>query len=277
MSQSRSWTFTLNNPEPGVSEWLKEIMNMDVMKRFVAGFEVGEKGTPHIQGAFVLKTPWRFNRVRDLMEGCHIEEMIASWKKNLAYCSKSNDVLCLKDTSQQGKRKDLEEFKEAIESGASDLELYREHTMEMAKYPRFAGGYKAAIQKDKSRAFRKVEVTILHGDGGMGKSKMARYDENMNPKNVYVVPKSKNLKWWSGYDGEDEIVIEEFDWTEVDFAVWKTICDGHQIPLETKGGFAYPMWTKVWILSNDHPDTWWGGMHRDSSEFKRRVTKMIEM
>ena len=49
----------------------------------------------------------------------------------------------------------------------------------------------------------------------------------------------------------------------------------HPLPLNVRGGRTYPLWDTVIILSNVDPNDWWGGIHRESMEFKRRITSVV--
>lgn len=54
VNPSKKWVFTWNNYDDGTLELLKSMLDTDADK-YVLGKEVGESGTPHIQGWVVFK------------------------------------------------------------------------------------------------------------------------------------------------------------------------------------------------------------------------------
>ncbi len=57
---------------------------------YIFGEEIGDSGTPHLQGCCRFKTKQRFTAVAKLFpdKGVHWEKMKRSWKLNVVYCSK---------------------------------------------------------------------------------------------------------------------------------------------------------------------------------------------
>ncbi len=51
--QSKHWVFTINNPQP------KDWPDTDAFEYIIIAKEVGEKGTPHLQGYCVFKKTQR--------------------------------------------------------------------------------------------------------------------------------------------------------------------------------------------------------------------------
>lgn len=170
MNQERKFVFTVNNYTDSDIAAVKEI---DCVK-IKAGFEVGASGTPHIQGAVVFKNPRSLKAVcRDLGGRAHLEVMKGTWSDQ-KYCLKDGNVLRDDDYSTQGQRNDLIAFRESLKRGADDIELLEDHLREYAKYPRLVNIARQAYGQQKSREFRKVEVIVMWGPAGTGKTKVAR-------------------------------------------------------------------------------------------------------
>lgn len=87
-SRARSYTFTLNN---WTKKELHKILTACETKSwsYVIGSEVGEKGTPHLQGYITNKNPISFSTMKKLMPRAHIEIAVASVRSNYNYCTKS--------------------------------------------------------------------------------------------------------------------------------------------------------------------------------------------
>lgn len=57
------------------------------------GREVGESGTPHLQGMIIFNNPVRFGTLKDLLPNAHVEIMKGTFDDSLAYCSKDGDYV----------------------------------------------------------------------------------------------------------------------------------------------------------------------------------------
>lgn len=144
MKTSRSFAFTVNNYDETVLVSLRESLQKEKVRYAIFGYEVGESGTPHLQGYISLKTPQSLQGAkRDyLVATAHIEVAKASEHKNRNYCSKEGKVEEFGKPAKQGTRSDLAEFQEAVKSGTLNLKRLREEFPDVcAKYPRFVNEY----------------------------------------------------------------------------------------------------------------------------------------
>lgn len=98
----RGWCFTVNNYTDADIARLKAIPH----RYLILGYEVGEQGTPHIQGYIEYKNPRRFNTVR-LQIGGHIAARRGTPEQASIYCKKGGDFYEDGDLPDQGKRQDL--------------------------------------------------------------------------------------------------------------------------------------------------------------------------
>lgn len=103
-TKSRKWCFTLNN----YTEQDKKFLTQKLANyKYVAGFEIGEKGTPHIQGYIESKNAIRFNTLKKIIPKAHFEKARGTTKQNYDYCTKDGDFLT---------NIDLRTFKEKLKS-----------------------------------------------------------------------------------------------------------------------------------------------------------------
>lgn len=88
----RKAVFTLNN-------WTQEEYDMIVngltqkSHDFIIGKEVGESGTPHLQGYVEFKSALKFRTVKNLLPRAHIEKAHGTREQNIKYCSKDGDFI----------------------------------------------------------------------------------------------------------------------------------------------------------------------------------------
>ncbi len=62
---------------------------LDALGKYIFGEEVGDEGTPHLQGAVSFQQKTRFTAVKKLLApSVHWEKMKAPWARNVAYCVK---------------------------------------------------------------------------------------------------------------------------------------------------------------------------------------------
>lgn len=89
-SKKRRYAFTLNNYTD--DDWNKLPINFkDAL--YIFGKEVGESGTPHIQGYIEYANPRSFEKIKDLLPKAHIESAKGDRKSNYLYCSKDGDFI----------------------------------------------------------------------------------------------------------------------------------------------------------------------------------------
>jgi len=89
MSQAKRWCFTLNNY---TDEDLEKFQSLpSVVTYVIYGKEVGENGTPHLQGYLELKTKRRMNGVKEMLcSRVHLEVAKGTQEENKKYCSKQD-------------------------------------------------------------------------------------------------------------------------------------------------------------------------------------------
>ena len=104
------------------------------MKYIVFGREVGESGTPHLQGTVVFENRKRASGVKKQVgDRAHIEP-VRDLERSIEYCKKDEDFVEIGDPETvlaiaakgQGARSDLEEFKESVKSGIRSHKELRE-------------------------------------------------------------------------------------------------------------------------------------------------------
>lgn len=90
--RARAWTLTINNYEENIFDTLKQLI-IDKCQNYIFGKEVGEKGTPHIQGYVSFKNARTFASMKKLFPKAHIEKAKGNLKQNYIYCSKEKNFI----------------------------------------------------------------------------------------------------------------------------------------------------------------------------------------
>lgn len=91
-SKGRRWCLTLNNYTDEEFNNLVSCLEQRNSK-YILGKEIGENGTPHIQGYFEVKNPISFNSIKKINERIHLEKAKGNQKQNIEYCSKEENFV----------------------------------------------------------------------------------------------------------------------------------------------------------------------------------------
>lgn len=91
--KSKYWCFTLNNYDEGDINQLRNLMDSGTLVSYVVfGREVGENGTPHLQGYVEFKTRWDLVRcTRSFLPRAHFEQRRGTPQEAADYCKKDGD------------------------------------------------------------------------------------------------------------------------------------------------------------------------------------------
>lgn len=145
MSQAKNWCFTLNNYTNENIERLSTLIETNPKAKFlIYGKEVGENGTPHLQGFVQFSSRMRMNQVKEAIGSNPHVEIARNVNASIEYCKKEGDFYeyGVYAGGTQGRRNDLEDFKEAVKNGLFALQEIRElHSEVYMKYPRFCLEY----------------------------------------------------------------------------------------------------------------------------------------
>lgn len=167
--RTKYWSITLNNYTDEDLAAINLVADYHYVAYMVYGFEVGQEGTPHLQGCILLKERRRLTQMKETIgDRWHIEPARDN-EQLIAYCKKDGNFVefgTLPDT-RQGRRSDLDAFKEDVtELHHYDLEYhYDHHSKVCAKYPKFVDTY-IRLNKPKHlippHEFREWQHILLH-------------------------------------------------------------------------------------------------------------------
>lgn len=162
-AKSKYWVFTLNNYTQEDYTTLSEARNNEEIGYLVAGREVGESGTPHLQGYVEFKRRIRGRTISTILPcltRAHFELRRGTAEQAAQYCQKE-DNNCIefgcRSQPQQGRRSDIQSCIEAIKSGASMSTLWKEHTSAMVRYDKGLTKARLYLQPVPERVIRNLE------------------------------------------------------------------------------------------------------------------------
>lgn len=257
--QTTNWCFTLNNY---TEDEVASIQGLDV-KYVIYGKEVGESGTPHLQGYVNLSRTQKLSYVTKMIPRAHWTPCNGTPQQNIDYCSKQGDVwtkgVAPKQRMETGGK---EGGKRTRETWEKTLELAKNGTLEEIE-PELQIKYYStlrAIKKDYGKRPADLEVDSgwkgilwIVGPPGCGKSKYVR--DTWKPDEIY--DKSLN-KWWDSYGGEKIALLDDFGKAHGVLGEHiKRWGDRYSFPAEIKGGKIDIRPERVVVTSNYFPHEIW--------------------
>lgn len=251
MARARAFVFTVNN----YTEEQHDLIKLIECSYLIVGKEVGEAGTPHLQGYIYFKSMKTIKQVSALIPHAHIELAKGDAKSNRTYCSKEGSFYEKGESPKSQKEKGEGEVKR----WELALTACRENRLEDIPADICGRHLKSLEYASSKLGKRKLanldhEVRHLwyHGPPGTGKSRKARED---NP-DAFI--KDPNTMWWDGYNNEDVVIIDDFDKYQVkqggDMKRWLDI---YPFQAPVKGGYLHIRPKQVIVTSNYTPSEIW--------------------
>lgn len=274
-SSSKNWVFTINNPVPEDDPTQWQAVRYLVFQR-----EIGEEGTPHLQGYVVFNSNKALTGVKKLNARAHWEVRKGTHAQAREYCLKPETrdpsfqpVESGNPPNKSGARTDLQGVIDLIQSGASLREISDSDPSTFIRY--FKGIERLKALNTVKRDWP-CDTLILFGLPGTGKSKRATFLAGGPDKAYYLRQpnSSSGAVWWEDYDGQRTVVIDEFTgW--IPRNVMNTICDRYACTIQNKGGSTQLQADKIIICSNSHPHDWWP--RSGLGAMLRRISNCVRM
>lgn len=115
------------------------------------------------------------------------------------------------------------------------------------------------------------KVRVYWGKTRVGKSRRA-WDE----AGLDAYPKDPRSKFWDGYRGHSNVVIDEFR-GDIDIAHILRWFDRYPVIVEVKGTSVVLQSTDIWITTNLNPWDWYPNMDADTKDAMMERLEITEM
>ncbi len=285
MSRSRDYCFTVhsgnfgNKTEQEVMSDLEHVNCTYIVFQQESG---GSLGRDHLQGYVMFKGQKTLKAAQVALgfPTCHMEARKAPKISDAVnYCKKDDTRRpgCMwhevgtqpMDTGVKRTLRDACEL--AKTSGVKRVAM--DMPEEYVRYHAGLGKLANIAAEDNLPEWRDVNVIVVVGDSGCGKSWFAEHYDNRD--DTYPMSDSDPV-WVDGYWGQRTIVIEEMD-AQMPFRFLLRLLDGYRINMPTKGGFIWGEHTTIIITSNTPPDRWYNDGFQnvwsfDTTQMSTRLT-----
>jgi len=238
--QYRWWIATLKRDEgpPELSELVDYIKGQ---------LECGASGFEHYQFVFHTRRKSRMATLKSLWPNAHLEPTRSA--AALEYVWKDDTRIGEPfELGTRPLRRNSQADWEAIWDSATRGDM--EHIPADVRIRCYNAISRIATDYVKPVALERSAV-VYWGRTGTGKSRSAWSEAGLD-----AYPKDPRTKWWDGYCGECNVVIDEFRGA-IDIVHLLRWLDRYPVRVERKGGAVVLRATKIWFTSNIHPDFWY--------------------
>jgi len=276
--QCRYWTWTLNNWTPEEQKelvWQAEHQEKDITY-ICFEEEVGENGTPHLQGYIEFSKRKRGLWIKNNVNGmtrAHLACTKGSAEENIVYCSKDDNGTFYEfgtavNQGKKGGRSDLAAACELLKvSGIK--RLAQEHPTTFVKYAKgFQELNRIYDRPEESRP--DLKVTLIRGPTGTGKTRHVH--DTFPPEDLWVWGGDR---WFDGYHGQEVALFDDYN-GEIPMTNFLKILDIYALQVPVKGGFVWFKPKLIYITSNVTPEEWYPKSNNPHIEaLKRRIVHTI--
>ena len=220
-------------------------------------------GTYHFQGYCEFTNKLSLNAAKDLLGGreVHLERRRGSQEQAIKYCKKDDTRVEHTEPYEegeprsQGKRMDLEGFKDEVMSGKRKRDLIDDHVGVIARYPKF---YETLTMMNRPTREEQLVVTLLIGTTGLGKTRsiMEKYGGD---DDFWIAPLNNGTIWMDTYDGHTKVLIDDFAGaaSHCSLAYLLRLLDRYPVLVPTKGSHTWWLPTHVFVTTNILPKLWY--------------------
>lgn len=261
MRQARYWIATIPR-----DAWQPELPDSAVW--IIGQPELGESGYRHWQVLVAFNSKKTIAQVKDAfgVQGMHLEATRSSAAEAYVRKEDTRDGDPFELGNKPFRRNSATDWKRVKElAKAGEFDLVPEDV-----YIRYYHTLKSIAADHDSPVGIEKTVFVYYGRTGTGKSRRAFEEAGSS---VYV--KDPRSKFWCGYRGEPNIIIDEFR-GGIDISHILRWFDRYPVRVELKGSSAPLKASKIWVTSNLHPRDWYPGLDLETSSALLRRLQITE-
>ncbi len=224
------------------------------MSFFIYQGEVGESGTPHLQGYVEFASAQRFAACVKILGGrAHLEVRRGTQQQNIDYCSKEGRYTCTfeggKPAPGQGARRDIQSLHEALDKGTSEAEVADQFFSLYMRYHSGIGRYRMLCSVARKA---RTPLHVFIGPTGTGKSyAAARISGDPGDQHFF-----DTWPWFDGFSGTQGMILDEFC-GGVPFNRLLCLLDENPVRVQSKNGYIQFNPSFIAICTNKLPRQWY--------------------
>lgn len=235
--QGKNWCFTVNNHT--LDEQSEFEVSHECISYIVYGEEVGESGTPHLQGYIEFSKNMRVPGIKKLFNNqrMHLEKRIGTAAQASQYCKKEGKfyergVLSITHKQKVPVTKNkLLPFREMIRNdGLATFSNDADCNLHLLKH----GQMWLSLNESPRKRSDPLSVFWFWGPTGSGKTRRAF--DMAEARGLEPFIKSGSYKWFDGYEGHKFVIFDDFRDAQCEFGWLLRLLDIYPLRIEIKGG-----------------------------------------
>lgn len=277
----RVWEFTIHGDQEARDKawkWLTEEL-VDGVSRLACAKEVGEGGTPHIQGRIHFGANKRLSALKKLHATAHWEKSRATADWSYYMKADSEEIFHQDNRKGQGTRTDLSVVYEMAREGKMKS-IAREYTETWLKYSSAISRITNLRDFNTTPRRFKSKVYWLHGLTGVGKTRAIFAREADADEAGDIWWSSDSCKsFFNGYHGHRVVVFDDFRPDQLSFSMLLRLTDRYPMKVNIKYGCMEWNPERIYFTAPFHPKEMFGEMNGEGEiqQLKRRIDKVIHV
>lgn len=246
-------------------------------KYSIVGKEVGETGTPHLQGFHQTSGGLSFEAFKKNFPNVHVERVLVDNGASEYPKKEGNVVICEGEyvLKEPGRRTDLEAVAQLAQSGASAAEIAIAAPTAFIQYPCGIARLCTLHEKPRDRSIAKTCICLY---GGTGLHKTKRIWDYLDSLGIQPYSWDNGMPtWWDGYNGHKHVIMDEFR-AQLPMAYMLRLMDRYPMRVQFKGGSCQFGADFIYFTSSKHPREWYQDAPTDRVEqLLRRFHRITEI
>lgn len=205
-------------------------------------------GREHWQGWIKFKKQVTLKRVREVLPNTYGEPKKGTDEEAIAYCSKMEskvgETFIWGELKTHGARNDLVASRAMVKETGKMRDV-----VDVAPNYQSVQICRTWLSYHEVKRSWKSEVWWFWGPTGSGKSRTAM--EMADEDDVWL--SGKNLKWWEGYDGHKDVILDDFRGDFCTFHELLRILDRVPFSVECKGGSRQLLARRIFVTCPFEP------------------------